>query len=75
MPLQTSESPQAWPSGTLLWAQPFPGSQESVVHTSPSLQSRGSLTQVPLTQRSLTVQALESAQSAFVVQHAGMPTA
>ena len=44
------------------------------MQTSWSSQSTGSLVHAPFTQRSFSVQALESAQSASVVQQLGAPT-
>jgi len=48
--------------------QPLAGSQLSVVHTLPSSQSTGSLTQLLFTQRSFVVHASVSPQSASLLQ-------
>jgi hypothetical protein len=71
-PSQKSRSLHDWPFGTAVKTQPLAGLQESVVHTLPSLHGNGSLEHALLRQRSLTVQALASAQSASLVQHAGV---
>jgi hypothetical protein len=52
--------------------QPLAGTQPSAVQGLPSSHARGSLTQIPATQRSFRVHALASAQSAFVVQQPGV---
>jgi hypothetical protein len=71
-PLQGSRSPQVCPLGTGVKVHPVAASQPSVVHGLPSSHVSGSLTHPWDTQRSLTVQAEESVQSASVLQHPAM---
>jgi hypothetical protein len=58
--------------GTGVKVHPVAESQPSVVHGLPSSQVSGSLTHAWDTQRSLTVQAEESVQSASALQHPAM---
>jgi len=71
-PLQTLPSAQEMPLTTGVLTQPDMGLHESVVQTLLSSQPSGSLMHEPAAQRSLIVQALTSAQSASLLQQAGI---